>query len=228
MTLRLILSLTPKRNVGRYFLLILAIGCLGVFSYAYLSRSLYQTYQSWEFDRTQDHSAAPAITYSNEIIPVGRVARASRESVPPSKSPSSIDTIGRLSVPRLHLSVMVREGIDRHTLQLAVGHIPATALPGQAGNIGLAGHRDTFFRPLKDARARDIIHFSTARGDFQYEVESLMVVEPDNVEVLAPSSENMLTMVTCYPFSYIGTAPRRLVVRARQVSFRAQAPSIME
>ena len=95
---------------------------------------------------------------------------------------------------------MVREGIDRNTLQLAVGHIPGTALPGQAGNVGLAGHRDTFFRPLKDLRTKDEIQFSTLRGDFKYEVESLIVVEPDNVGVLAPSAENVLTLVTCYPF----------------------------
>jgi len=228
MTLRVILSSTPNRGVGRYFFLILAIACLGICSYAYLSRILYQTYQSWEFDRTQDRSAAPAVTSSAEIMPFGHGVRASRKSAPPSKSPSSIAAIGRLSVPRLRLSVMVREGIDGNTLQLAVGHIPRTALPGQAGNIGLAGHRDTFFRPLKDVRARDLIQFSTSKGDFKYEVESLMVVEPDNVAVLAPSTEHVLTLVTCYPFSYLGTAPKRLVVRARQLSPQAQTPSIVE
>jgi sortase A len=119
---------------------------------------------------------------------------------------------------------MVREGIDRHTLQLAVGHIPTTALPGQAGNIGLAGHRDTFFRQLKDVKTKDIINFSTPKGDFKYQVESMMIVEPDNVAMLASSSENVLTLVTCYPFSYIGTAPKRLVVRARQVSPQTQTP----
>jgi sortase A len=123
---------------------------------------------------------------------------------------------------------MVREGIDRNTLQLAIGHIPATALPGQAGNVGVAGHRDTFFRGLKDLRAKDEIQFSTVSGDFKYVVESLIIVEPDNVGVLAPSSENVLTLVTCYPFSYIGTAPRRFVVRARQVSPQALARSTVE
>jgi sortase A len=119
---------------------------------------------------------------------------------------------------------MVREGIDGKTLQLAVGHIPSTALPGQAGNVGVAGHRDTFFRGLKDLRATDEIQFSTSTGTFSYEVESLMVVEPDNVEVLAASTTNTLTMVTCYPFSYIGNAPKRFIVKARQVS--PQTPSL--
>jgi sortase A len=113
---------------------------------------------------------------------------------------------------------MVRKGVDANTLRLAVGHIPTTALPGQAGNVGVAGHRETFFRGLKDFKAKDAIQFSTLNGRFNYEVESLTIVEADNVGVLAPSGENSLTMVTCYPFSYIGPAPKRFVVRARQVS----------
>jgi len=123
---------------------------------------------------------------------------------------------------------MVREGIDGHTLRLAVGHIPSTALPGQAGNVGVAGHRDTFFRGLKDLRTADEIQFSTSRGKFFYEVESLMIVEPDNVDVLAASDANVLTMVTCYPFSYIGNAPKRFVVRARQVLPQTRSLSTVE
>ena len=125
--------------------------------------------------------------------------------------------IGRIEIPRLLLSAIVVEGIDKTALRRAVEHIPGTALPGQAGNVGLAGHRDTFFRPLKDLRIKDEIQFSTLKGDFKYEVESLRVVEPDDVGVLAPSAENVLTLVTCYPFYYIGPAPKRFVVRARQV-----------
>jgi sortase A len=133
-----------------------------------------------------------------------------------------------MEIPRLLLSAVVAEGIDKTTLRRAVGHIPGTALPGEAGNVGLAGHRDTFFRPLKDLRIKDEIQFSTLTGDFKYEVESLTVVEPDNVGVLAPSHENVLTIVTCYPFFYIGAAPKRFVVRARQVSPQALPPSTVE
>ncbi len=89
--------------------------------------------------------------------------------------------------------------------------------------MGLAGHRDTFFRPLKDVRIKDEIQFSTLKGDFKYEVESLRVVEPDDVGVLAPSGENVLTLVTCYPFYYVGPAPKRWIVRARQVGKTMQA-----
>jgi sortase A len=211
---RSIIPAIAHRIVVRYFFLVLAIACLGLYGYAYLERVLYQTYESREFDRMPDRGAAVAASY-DQITPSGRV-------------PSPTELIGRLSVPRLHLSAMVREGIDRDTLQLAIGHIPATALPGQPGNVGLAGHRDTFFRGLKDLKAKDEIQFSTLSGDFRYEVESLIVVDPNNTGVLAPSRENVLTLVTCYPFFYIGTAPKRFVVRARQMSPQAVAPLTVE
>jgi sortase A len=136
--------------------------------------------------------------------------------------------IGRIEVPRLQLSAVVVEGVDRGTLRRAVGHIPGTALPGEAGNVGLAGHRDTFFRGLKDLRIKDEIQFSTLKGNFNYRVESLRVVEPENVGVLASSDENVLTLVTCYPFYYVGPAPKRWIVRARQVFAQAASPSTME
>jgi sortase A len=126
--------------------------------------------------------------------------------------------IGRLEIPRLLLSAVVVEGNGEATLRRAVGHIPGTALPGGPGNVGLAGHRDTFFRPLKDLKISDEVQLSTLNGNFKYEVESLRVLKPGDVAVLASSAENVLTMVTCYPFYYVGPAPMRFVVRARQVS----------
>ena len=134
--------------------------------------------------------------------------------------------IGRIEIPRLLLSVVVMEGIGRTTLRRGIGHIPGTALPGQPGNVGLAGHRDTFFRALKDLRVNDEIRFSTPRGDFRYEVESLRIVDPDDTGALAASGENVLTLVTCYPFYYVGPAPKRWIVRARQVSPPTLARSV--
>jgi sortase A len=148
--------------------------------------------------------------------------RAASESAP---AAASDGLIGRIEIPRLLLSLAVLEGIDNSTLRHAVGHIPGTALPGEPGNVGVAGHRDTFFRPLKDLKIKDEIQFSTLKGDFKYEVESLRVVEPDNVGVLAPSGENVLTIVTCYPFNYIGAAPKRWIVRARQVASQRASPT---
>jgi sortase A len=209
MRLRMIFPSSAPRTLLRCFFLAVAIACLGTYAYAYLERVLYQAHESRAFDQAQDRAAA-VVASSPGIAPRRRAVR----------SPFPTALIGRLSVPRLHLSAMVREGVGRDTLQLAVGHIPATALPGQPGNVGVAGHRDTFFRQLKNLRTEDEIEFSTSDGDFKYVVDSLLVVEPDNVAVLAPSSENLLTLVTCYPFSYIGAAPKRFVVRARQVSPR--------
>ena len=150
----------------------------------------------------------------------GASARQMESTVSPEEAPAAEfdGLIGRMEIPRLLLSVVVVEGVDKTTLRRAVGHIPGTLLPGQPGNVGLAGHRDTFFRPLKDLRIKDEIQFSTLKGDFRYEVEWLKVVEPNDVAVLASSGENVLTLVTCYPFYYVGPAPLRFIVRARQVS----------
>jgi sortase A len=203
-------------SASPYLLLILAIVSLGLYGYTYIERVVYQAYESRLFDRAAASRAS--VTGSNpETKPTGGVVQAARKSMPAPEPAFPISVIGRLSVPRLQFSAMVREGVDPRTLRVAVGHIPSTALPGQPGNVGLAGHRDTFFRRLKDLRPRDEIQFSTPRGNFKYQVESLTVVDPNNVEVLAPSRENVLTMVTCYPFSYIGSAPKRFVVRAKQV-----------
>jgi sortase A len=192
-----------RRNLSvfQYFLLIVAISCLGLYGYVSIKRSAYQEYERWRFEKQL--AAIPNRSQS--------VRTRTKIVVPPNS------IIGEISVPRLRISAMVREGIDRSTLELAVGHIPGTALPDHPGNVGVAGHRDTFFRQLQDLKNRDRIRFSTPQGDFKYEVESMMVVEPDDVEVLAQSQDKVLTMVTCYPFHYIGTAPRRFIVRARQI-----------
>jgi sortase A len=123
---------------------------------------------------------------------------------------------------------VVVEGVDKTSLRRAVGHIPRTALPGAAGNVGLAGHRDTFFRPLKDIKIEDEIQVSTLNGTFKYKVVSLRIVDPENVGVLAPSGENVLTLVTCYPFYFVGPAPKRWIVRAKQVSSQTVASSTVK
>ena len=120
--------------------------------------------------------------------------------------------IGRLEIPRLRLSVIVIEGDDDATLSRAVGHLPGTAFPWDRGNAVLAGHRDTFFRPLMDLREGDEIRMMTVRGTFTYRVTRLEIVEPDDVSAIAPKLEQSLTLVTCYPFVYVGRAPQRFVI----------------
>jgi sortase A len=126
--------------------------------------------------------------------------------------------IGRLEISRLGLSVMVMEGTDTTTLRRAVGHITATGLPGQPGNIGIAGHRDSFFRPLKDVLQRDVITFTTLSGEYRYRVVSTRVVSPSDITVLDPSGTEILTLVTCYPFYFVGSAPDRFIVRAERIT----------
>ncbi len=122
---------------------------------------------------------------------------------------------GRIEVPRLGLRAFVAEGIDPATLRVAVGHLPDTAFPDELGNVALAGHRDSVFRPLQDLRRRDIVTLTTPRGTFTYEVDSIAIVTPDRTDVIGPRADRVLTLVTCYPFRYLGAAPRRYVVRAR-------------
>jgi LPXTG-site transpeptidase (sortase) family protein len=137
--------------------------------------------------------------------------------VPTPQKPRGRDPllIGELEVPRIGLSVMVREGLDAATLRRAVGHVPSTALPGQAGNFVVMGHRDTFFRPLRELEKGDTVQIATARGRFAYVIESLEVVEPEGITLSAAASEKVATLITCFPFNYVGTAPRRFVARAR-------------
>jgi len=133
-------------------------------------------------------------------------------AVAPALAPQS--PIGRIELPRVNLSAVAREGVDERTLDLAVGHVPGTALPGDAGNAAFAAHRDTFFRPLRRVHTGDVVSVTTPRGSYRYLVTSTRVVNPDDVSVLDPTSEPTLTLVTCYPFTYVGSAPYRFVVRA--------------
>jgi sortase A len=127
------------------------------------------------------------------------------------------DLIGRVDVPRLNLSAAVAEGDDDLTLGKAVGHLPDTPFPWQNGNVAFAAHRDTLFRPLKDIKINDQVRVVTPRGDFLYRVTKTMIVNPDDVWVLAPTRTPSLTLITCYPFSFIGHAPQRFVVQAQRV-----------
>jgi sortase A len=123
--------------------------------------------------------------------------------------------IGRVEIPRLGLTAVVIQGDSEPILKLAVGHIPGTALPGQSGNMALAGHRDTFFRALRNIRVGDQIVFESPAGSYEYQVESASVVPPTDLSVLKNSGSRELTLITCYPFSWIGSAPDRFIVRAR-------------
>ena len=148
-----------------------------------------------------------------------RFEAARREAASETAAPAPVllvgGSVGEIRIPRLGLAAMVVEGDSAAILRRAVGHLADTALPGDEGNVVLAGHRDTFFRPLKQVRAGDVITLTTRTGAFEYLVESTAVVSPSDVQVLQPTGGRTLTLITCYPFSYIGRAPDRFIVRAR-------------
>jgi sortase A len=119
-----------------------------------------------------------------------------------------------LRIPNIHLEVPLFEGTDDLTLNHAVGRIAGTARPGEPGNIGIAGHRDGFFRGLKDVRIGDAIELRTLQGTDKYVVDEIQIVKPADVEVLQAGPVPSLTLVTCYPFYFFGSAPQRYIVKA--------------
>ncbi len=150
----------------------------------------------------------------------------SQGDVQPSSDPHTVvivppgagQPVGRLEIPRLHLSVVVLQGDTPKILRIAAGHIDGTALPGVTGNVGIAAHRDSFFRPLRNIRDGDSVLVITSYGTFHYLVYATEIVKPTDVQVLQPTSGRELTLITCYPFTYIGAAPKRFVIHARQQS----------
>jgi sortase A len=126
----------------------------------------------------------------------------------------SAEALAVLRIPKVHLEVPVLEGTDEFTLNRGVGRIAGTAHPGQSGNVGIAGHRDGFFRALKDVSAGDSIELVTTSGTDFYAVDRVRITGPSDVSVLRPRTNPSLTLVTCYPFYFVGPAPHRYVVEA--------------
>jgi sortase A len=213
MRLRIRILLSPRahtfiRWTRRLFFMtgVLALGYVG---FTLVDARLYQASAERSLEaQIRLESERTAMLSSPPLGPIVRP-----ETRPPVKKG---DVLGLMDIPRLGLSVAVLQGTSTHTLRLGAGHIEATPLPGEAGNSGIAGHRDTFFRHLKDIRPKDEIQIQTATARFRYEVDWVRVVKPDDLSVLAPSTESALTLVTCYPFYLVGPAPRRFVVHAHQ------------
>ncbi len=138
------------------------------------------------------------------------------------------EVIGEIQVPRLGLNDMVVQGDSAASLRHAVGHVAKSALPGEWGNVALAGHRDTLFRPLRDIQIGDEIRFKTIEHVFDYVVESIEVVSPADIRVLEATAGHELTLITCFPFYYVGPAPKRFIVRARQTEVVPEKQPVSE
>jgi sortase A len=189
--------------------LLLAFAAVALAWYAFVSISSAR--EQAALARELEHIHVPRSATSAEAGPPALTARPAPRAV-----------IGRIDVPRLKVSALVsalaREGADVRTLRASVGHVPETALPDDVGNAAFAGSRDTFFRNLKGVREGDDIIVTTASGIHQYVVTATRVVAPTDTSLLTPTKGRTLTLVTCYPFDYIGAAPERFIVRATAVA----------
>jgi sortase A len=209
MKLRIARWLQPSMGDRRFlrwsrnaFLLAGALA-LGYYGFILLDAKLYQANQA-RFFQQELESVSP--TAASAVRVAGLTA-----------SPALGGALGRIEIARIGLEAMVMEGTDGRTLRRAVGHIRGTALPGQQGNVAIAGHRDTFFRPLRNVQPDDEITLTTLVGSYHYLVDSAEVVLPEDTQVLNNSGDATLTLVTCYPFYFVGPAPKRFIVRAHRI-----------
>ena len=215
----------------RTFLLLCGLGGLGYYGYTLADGHIYQAYENWSFDRHISGQPGSFTDWLRERTPLGSFMNPATKTTtvtPPKPAvptepvrpiPVEGSLLGRIEIDRLHLKAIVREGVGDQTLARAVGHVPSTALPGQAGNFAIAAHRDTLFRALKDIKKDDRVTFRSGDGTYTYQVVSTQIVKPTDISVLRPQgSEKLLTMITCYPFYYVGSAPNRFIVQGKLVS----------
>lgn len=216
-------------------LLLFLVGCfaLGYYAYAILDAHFFQDDQSRKFDQALQnaHDKAALDLSAEAAAELKARAKSGHKTVAmpefnesdaansPGQNQIAAGNIplGRIEIASLGLSAMIGEGTGAQTLRRGVGHITGTASLGESGNVGLAAHRDTFFRKLRDIHKGDEIKLTTLAGSFLYRVELISIVEPEESSVLRDSGDSVLTLVTCYPFGYIGPAPKRFIVRARQL-----------
>lgn len=177
------------------------------------------TVQRWNYQARQEQ----AMTNLTSSAPGPAASHASSGPATPWSSEDAL-ALGRITIPRIGVKAMVRQGDEDATLNVAVGHLLGSGEPGERGNIVLAGHRDTFFRELRKIRVDDLILLEVPPHTYRYRVAATQVVAPDAIGVLAPTPTEVLTLVTCYPFGYIGNAPKRFIVRADRIN-EAEPPA---
>lgn len=224
-------SAPPRRNRwllrwSGYLLCLMGIVALGYCAYELFAAELHQSCQSQRFEEALKSAKPRAASGALPATPIppaaqeGTLAPAEGRAAP---SRGEDVLVGRIEIRRIGFAAMIMKGIDNRTLRNAVGHIPGTVLPGAPGNVGIAGHRETFFRGLKHIRTEDEITLTTLGGSFRYRVDYTLVVEPRETWVLRDAGDATLTLVTCYPFDYVGPAPQRFIVRAHKVAEDARA-----
>jgi sortase A len=196
-------------------LLLIGLLCLGAYAYAWADAKYTQYKEEKILEEALARQQAQA-TPAAESDALGAFQEAGLPKPPREPGPEG-SLVGRIEISRLGVSAIVLEGVDKKTLRRGVGRIPGTSVPGEEGNVGLAAHRDSFFRGLRDIRKNDIVTLKTVEGTFSYQVDWTEVVLPQDTHVLDETEGPAITLVTCYPFNYVGPAPKRFIVRARQV-----------
>jgi sortase A len=212
-------ALRTAMRVGEYGLALVGSACLVAYGGACARASLTQQRESAAFDEAVRARIEQRIEQIHQESPDRHEWSPARVAKYQASLDTPVHAIGRLEIPGAGVSVMVLEGTDANTLDRAVGHVPGTARPGQPGNLAIAGHRDGYFRGLRHLGTGDAISLTTLDGVARYQVDKIEVVKPAHTEVLAPSAEPTLTLITCYPFFHVGDAPSRYIVHARQVAF---------
>jgi sortase A len=193
-------------------LTVVGVLLLGLYAAACAEAGATQRAAGRSFDRALASRLALEQHDQSEWAP-GRVERFEMARLVP------VAPLGRLEIPAAGVSVMVLEGTEESVLDRAVGRIEGTARLGEVGNLGIAGHRDGIFRGLRHLEVGDTLTLTSLDGSSHYVVDTLRVVAPRDVEVLDPTPHKSLTLVTCYPFYFVGDAPRRFIVHAREVRF---------
>ncbi len=204
MTVTLIIPHRPHRWIGTLLrwtgnmLLAVGIVCAGWYVLDFSEAGLYQAYEK---ARLEEALKIPEDSAYHQPLIL-----------------STGDFVGRLEIPRIGIDAAVLEGDNSRILKLGVGHLPGSALPGERGNVSLAAHRDTFFRALRHIKTGDLIRFTTFTRSCLYRVDWTKIVPPSDTRILRPSPGKDLTLVTCYPFYFVGSAPERFIVRAHQLN----------
>jgi len=206
-------------RAGERLLLIMGIALLGVYLAAQFDSFLFSRIAIWGFDATRANAATVHASSSGENATSSDVdftlwGKARIKAYQASLGLKMTAPIAVLNIPRLHLTAPVFDGTDDVTLNRGVGRIVGTAVPGEDGNMGIAGHRDGFFRGLKDIQTGDLIALEEPEERDTYVVDKISIVDPRDLVVLQGTDESTVTLVTCYPFYFVGDAPFRYIVRA--------------
>jgi sortase A len=203
-----ILIWRPKTIVTstHYLLFVLGFCALGYYGVVAADASYYQARSRKQLQTAANHPVESKASSHDVWLSLRSPLRVG----------SGMAVLGRLDVPRIALSVTVAEGASPRVLRLAIGHVPGTAMPWSSGNVALVAHRDTFFRRLGEIHRGDVIQITVPGSQYRYKVAFTSIVRPDETWVLQPATGQTLTLITCYPFHFVGAAPSRFVVRARR------------